>query len=376
MCLFRISSIIRTVSSSIEIERIKMMGKINRINDLKTKGALKFEQKTISMLLTISIVAFVLSAIMQYVFPFFIEESTLELYHYQYIINVLLGGACSATISLICVWIPFISKKEAQETIVILKVKKLYFAYNSLISSVVGNSDRDEKDKTYLGEICLFKACKELEDASNELSDVYNKSNITSDNIERIIDHVDIVFLPVAKMTRNFVTIVVPPEHAANPEGVPITQEHQYFDAEQNSALYNQLLTSLEKITPYEEAVKIFADYINPSDAVIELLKNSTHNLLSSVQTHSEQKKISTIQIELNNQLVKINHEHSQKRMSRDIRNIERLQSLQKRINLLPKEEQDIYAPMLDKIYADLNIKQSVEIEKALNELEDKLNNL
>lgn len=352
------------------------MGKINKINDLKTKGALKFEQKTISALLIISIAAFVLSTIMQYIFPLFIAESTLKLVGYQYIINVLLGGACSASISLICTWIPFISKKEAQQAVVILKVKKLYFAYNSLFSTVIGNSDRDDKDKTYLGEICLLKACKELEDASNELNDVYYGSNITSDNIKKIIDNLNIVFLPVAKMTRNFVTIVVPPEHAANPEGVPITQEHQYFDAEQNSALYNQLLTSLEKIMPYEETVKIFADYINPSDAVIELLKNSTHDLLSSVQTHSERKKISTIQIELNNQLVKIIHEHSQKRMSRDIRNIERLQSLQKRINLLPKEEQDIYAPMLDKIYADLNIKQSAEIEKALNELEDKLNNL
>lgn len=300
------------------------MGKINRINDLKTKGALKFEQKTISMLLAISIVAFVLSAIMQYVFPFFIEESTLELYHYQYIINVLLGGACSATISLICVWIPFISKKEAQETIVILKVKKLYFAYNSLISSVVGNSDRDEKDKTYLGEICLFKACKELEDTSNELSDVYNKSNITSDNIERIIDHVDIVFLPVAKMTRNFVTIMVPPEHATKPEGVPIMQEHEYFDMEQNSALYNQLLASLEKIMPYEETINLFADYINPTSAAIETLKNSTQDLVSSMRTYSDQKRISTIQLELNNEIIKINHDYTNKRLSEKINNLEK----------------------------------------------------
>lgn len=300
------------------------MGKItkNKINDLKTKGSLKFEQKTISVLLIISIVAFFLSAIMQYIFPLFIAESMLELVSYQYIINVLLGGACSASISLICTWIPFISKKEAQQAVVILKVKKLYFAYNSLFSTVIGNSDRDDKDKTYLGEICLLKACKELEDASNELNDVYYGSNITSDSIKRIIDNLNIVFLPVANMTRTFVTIMVPPEHTANPEGVPITQEHPYFDVEQNRALYKQLLTSLEKIMPYDETEKMFADYINPNSSAMEILKNSTQDLLSSMQTHSEQKRISIIQIELTNEIIKINHDYTNKRLGEMINNL------------------------------------------------------
>jgi len=286
--------------------------------DLRIKGVLKLESQVIKTLKIICISTFLLSVAIQYIIPMFFATPTLEVINYQFIINVLLGIACSALISLVVLWIPFVSKKENQHTKLIALVKRVFFDYEKLLAVIDCNADRNDKENTYLGEFLLINATKKLEQDSNNLICEYEKSDVMSKNIEKIIDGVDEFLIPTTQVVSKFFDLIMPKEYKDNPDDVFFVKINKNFDKEENVSLYNQLSLSLGEILPSEHLFNLFSDYIAPSQAEFEMLKNDTQEQLEKIKKHTKQKRVFSIQNKLFIEVMKIQHEFLKKRMKKE----------------------------------------------------------
>ncbi len=271
---------------------------MKKTQELKLKGALKLESRVIKALKIISIFAFLLSTAMQYIFPMVFSTYILEAIHYEFIINVLLGTACSASISLICLWIPFISRRENQYAKLKALAKKLFLDYIRIIIAIDSNSERNNTENTFLGEFHLISVAKELEQDTNELIYEYEKSDIVSKNIKAIIDKENTVFLPISQITAYFVNLLMPEEYKKNPNDLLSLNKNKAFDKAENEALYNQLRLSLDEIISYKDMLDLFSGYINPNYMDFEISGNGMEQL-KNIQKYCQQKKVFNIQNDL-----------------------------------------------------------------------------
>ncbi len=300
-----------------------MAKKINKSDDLRVKGALKQERNVIGMLLLICGFAFLLSIITQYIFPLCLSVLVLEVIHYEFLVNVFLGIACSALISLVCLWKPFVLKKEYQHSKLIALVKRVFFDYEKLLSVIDCNRDRNDKENTYLGEHLLIDAARKLEEDSNNLVCEYEKSDVVLKNIEKIIDGINSCFIPTTQVVLKFFDLIMPKEYKDNPNDLFFVNKNESFDREENIELYNQLRMSLEGIISFEDLINLFSDYINPNHTEFEVLRNNTLEQLQQMQKHIKQKKIFFAQNKLFVDVINIQNKFSNKRMAERIKNIE-----------------------------------------------------
>ena len=292
----------------------------NKSYDLRVKGALKQECNVIKILILICGFTFLLSVITQYIFPVILSDSILDAIHYEFLINLSLGIGCSASVSFVCLWKPFISKKEAQYAKLVSLVKRLFFDYEKLLSVIDCNRDREDKDTTYLGEHLLIEAARKVEEDSNNLVCEYEKSDVVSKNIEKIIDCVNSYLIPTTQCVLKFFDLIIPKEYKENPNDLFFINKNESFDKEENIELYNHLRMSLEEIISFEELMNLFSVYLNPNYTEIEVLRNNTLEQLQQMQKHIKQKKIFFAQNKLFVDVINIQNKFSNKRMAERIK--------------------------------------------------------
>ncbi len=270
------------------------------------KGSLKLEQQVIMILSIISMGTLLLSIILEYIYPIFILQHVLTELHVQFTINVLLGISCSSVISLICILIPFLCNKKKQEDMLFILIKKLFFYYETLITSITQTIKVDKNDKTYLGEIVLYRQAIKLERTILDLKGKYEESDIILNEIESIVGNAHSVFLPIVGIIKNFIFFVIPQEYATDLEAIPLDKIKPDFMLEKNKELYDELFSSLEEFKPCEEIRAMFNDVININSATMEMFKESSQNLLNDIIGNKENEKTALMQMKLNYKMLTI----------------------------------------------------------------------
>lgn len=356
------------------VEKEKAMRRSNKtiIKNLQLKGALKLEKKTIRILLFISMFALSLSVVIQYVFPMYVAKEILELIHYEFIINVLLGVAGSASISLICIWIPFLTKKEVHQNRLILAVKDLFYNYKEMRVAILSNSNRDISDTTFLGELTLIKHAQTLEKSARKLLSEYGDYDITCESLEKVVDSVNTVFIPIVEMISDFIKIILPQDHNGFQD--LFGRKKEDFDINENKELYIELISSMDEIMPYEEIVKLFSDYVDHKFAAIEIFQKGTNDFLENIQLYNDQTRISLIKMELNYKMMMIFNKFSDERFRKKGDVLNRIQALRNVISALPQESRNEYNSKIAKIYDCLNENQMEMVENELKTIEEELN--
>lgn len=95
------------------------------------KNSLKIEYVIIRWLIFISIIAFVLSAILEFLPDLFLINYSITK-HFNYYINIMLGVSASAVISLIGLIFPFKTKSDKQINCIIEKLRNIYIQYTEI----------------------------------------------------------------------------------------------------------------------------------------------------------------------------------------------------------------------------------------------------
>lgn len=274
---------------------------------MKIKGTLRLERKIIDVLLTISVTALILGGIIEYILPLFVTEEILNSIHHQFVINILLGASCSALISWLCLWGPFLAKKHRQELELIRQVKELYCAYEQLYNVINANRNSEEENNIpYSGEVHLNKVAVELEKQIKKLVETYRESDVIFESVEKIVNKKDDIFIPIAEVTKYFTTLLVPEEYLDNIEMSFNAGPDIKFNREKNRALYEQLLHSLENVISHDEVCKLFEECIELDVSILQNLNCETVNILKSVQRSSVQNKIRYIKMEMSAKIMEI----------------------------------------------------------------------
>lgn len=346
----------------------KRTGGISVKKELKISGGLKLERKTIIVLFIICGSTLLLGLLTQYIFSLIVTDIFWDRWHVDFIINVLLGISCSAAISLICVWVPYISKKETQLTKLIKLAKNMYYDYEKMRRSIISLGTEKPLDNTYYGEIAVIKKAEALEKSASALFEEYCNSNIISENFENIVDSVNTVFIPMAQMTSKYVKVLLPRENITYQE-LFVEKKHGFM-LEENLKIYEELLFSIDKIMSNKDVCSLFFECANLKISSLELIKSSTEGFIENIERHEEQIKIHTIESSLIKNLLTIQMDYMKKDNEKKENILSRFSSLENMKSSLSLDLKKKCNDGLNEILGYINENQLTLAEEKIADLE------
>lgn len=161
---------------------------MERNMDIKLKGSLRTEKKTLNLLLAVGTIAFCISIVIEFFFQNLMCYSTYHKLHLNYVSNVMLGVAGSSVISYISLCFSFINRKNDQINRVLLGLKGIYKDYKDIYKSVYYKATSNEKEEKYHLEKTILKKVNKLEKMISDLSTMYGTAEFSSGKIGQIIE--------------------------------------------------------------------------------------------------------------------------------------------------------------------------------------------
>ncbi len=284
-----------------------------KIKDCKIIGALKLEFSVVKILAVVSVMFFSLSILIEYVFPIFIENSLLVKMHHQFIVNVLLGIAGSSSISFLCLFIPFLSKKQNQQTKLILQVKEVFLIYAKIYQIIKSECQKSDNEILSTTEYSLLSFSEKLKESSESLIDMYNEFDICSKSIEKIIECIETSFFPLVEIVGIFSEIVLSNKDGKKTESIFVELTG---DLEKNKRikLFQQLLCSMENIKPYSEVIALSSAYIKTENLNFEVFRDDSKKILDGMKEFKFQQKNYNMKMEFLSQIQEIVTDFSRKK--------------------------------------------------------------
>jgi len=283
-----------------------------KIKDCKIIGALKLEFSVVKILAIVSIVVFVSSILIEYAFPIFIENSLLVNMHHQFIVNVLLGIAGSSSISFLCLLIPFLAKKQNQQTKLIFQVKEVFFIYAKIYQIIKSQCQEPEEENLCSAEETVLRCSEKLKQSSQTLIDMYNEFDICSMSIEKIIECIETDFFPLIEIVKIFAEMVLSNKDGKKGESVFVGLTGD-LEKEKRIMLFQQLLCSLEKIKPYSEIIALGSAYIKTENLNFEVLRDDSKKILDGMEKIIFEQKNYNKKMEFLSRIQEINTDFSRK---------------------------------------------------------------
>lgn len=283
-----------------------------KIKDCKIIGALKLEFSVVKILAVVSVMFFSLSILIEYVFPIFIENSLLVKMHHQFIVNVLLGIAGSSSISFLCLFIPFLSKKQNQQTKLILQVKEVFLIYAKIYQIIKSECQKSDNEILSTTEYSLLSFSEKLKESSKSLIDMYNEFDICSKSIEKIIECIETSFFPLVEIVGIFSEIVLSNKDGKKDESVFVGLTGD-LEKEKRIMLFQQLLCSLESIKSYSEVIALSSAYIKIENLNFEVLRDDSKKILDGMKKIIFEQKNYNKKMEFLSRIQEINMDFSRK---------------------------------------------------------------
>lgn len=283
-----------------------------KIKDCQIIGALKLEFSVVKILAIVSIVVFVLSILIEYAFPIFIENSLLVNMHHQFIVNVLLGIAGSSSISFLCLLIPFLAKKQNQQTKLVLQIKEMFLIYAKIYQIIKSQCQEPEEENLCSAEETVLRCSEKLKQSSQTLIDMYNEFDICSMSIEKIIECIETVFFPLIEIVEIFAEMVLSNKDGKKDESVFVVLTGD-LEKEKRIMLFQQLLCSLESIKSYSEVIALSSAYIKIENLNFEVLRDDSKKILDGMKKIIFEQKNYNKKMEFLSRIQEINMDFSRK---------------------------------------------------------------
>lgn len=342
---------------------------------MKLKGTLKMERNTIVTLLIISISALGAGVIIEFGLQALLSTECFDGLHCDFITNVMLGIAGSATISLFCLVFPYLEKKNSQESKVLYLVRKVYCDYAKLIATILSNFAREETDDSYIGEFQAKRDTQQLSESIVQLCDQYGQIEVSSDGVDQIVAEADSI-IALTEVVDHFLFHVMP--DATDFESVEdeVLKKKKHFDIEENQELYLLLLIAMDDIISQDSMKNLFNKYISHNDALVVNLKRSTNDLLGAVRVKGISDKTVRARLKIGLEIMQTREKYFQKRTGPRAQVLARVQKLSEIAKGLSEDVAEKYHAEFSKIYDMMDYKgctaaldRTKQLEKELSQI-------
>lgn len=149
---------------------------------IKVKETLKTERKTIIILLVTSIIALIISILLEYFGKSMICYKVKKLIHIDYLINVMLGLAASSFISFASLVFQYLYRKNERVSEIKSRLKKIYYHYMDINNSIKTNQVSESYVFEQLLKNNVDRLLKEIDDEIK----AYEKSEFNISVIDQI----------------------------------------------------------------------------------------------------------------------------------------------------------------------------------------------
>lgn len=337
----------------------------------KFQGTLNREKKAVDILLVISLAALGLSVILEYAGQAVFKQCYDSL-HLDFVMNVLLGIAGSASISYLCLLFPFLDKKDRQVSSLRRQVRQVYCDYISLLNLVQVNSERTVDNNSYVDEVVLWRDSKELSEHANRLSEMYSELEISCEDIDKIIEHVPYM-MGLSKTVESFLKVVLASVSDVESEMDLVGKSDEHFDEELNREEYQALARALEVVISKKTMDQLFGAFICQEDSEIQNVHSSTRDLKNALMNQKVTKACSGAIIQLNKELIQIIDTCGRRRDKMIMDILGDLYEIRDKIKGFSQEKAAPYNKEIDAIWALNKEKKYVAAYEKVNQLKEKL---
>ncbi|MCM1061232.1 MAG: hypothetical protein NC452_13225 [Eubacterium sp.] len=227
---------------------------------IKGKGVLRTEQITCRVLVFISAIAFALCIVMEYCFPFFINDFYSEFFHLDFLKNVMLGISGSSIISFICIIFPYLEKRNKIIKKIYSQISSIFVCYLNIYEQI-GEEIKKDNAETYGFEIKLYKATQELLEKIDLFKIDYSKFDWSSKDIDHFIYFLTDDVVTNLKAVKHMVSFIVPKEYSNNPLEISEDLKKDIILKRSEKDIRDFIMNNKNEILEMEKIKKIFKKF-------------------------------------------------------------------------------------------------------------------
>lgn len=246
--------------------------------NVKVKNSLKTELKVIKILISISIIAFALSIVIE-----FLITSPNTPTHWDYLNNILLGVSGSSIISFLCLLFPYLRNKSNQINYITNTLKEIYVFYLEKHFYFKRLSNGENPSETYAVDLIIYEEIDVIIEKVNSVIEKYNTADFYSDEFEEIKKMLETKMLNVLTAIKRLYIFILPKDIRDCGFGLSHDKEKDYQYKLKQQDYFNLLIETIDNILS-EENIKILFSKINISDfdVINEHLRNQISNVFES----------------------------------------------------------------------------------------------
>lgn len=152
-------------------------------------NALKIEQTTLHVLLSVGIVALLLSFFLEFFLKNYLTETFFTKYHFEYISTLFLGVSASSIIAYINLIFQYNNKLKDQVNGVVNLLIEIHHKYSLLCESILGKTREPTKNDSYTLEKYLIDSVKEIKESITAVDNLYKSSEFSAIEIDSLVNN-------------------------------------------------------------------------------------------------------------------------------------------------------------------------------------------